>query len=89
VTIFRIKTSAVKIFMSQETLTMAVMQNCYELWINSNYIFNTTIKCTHTVEYVHYYLSNLSYMFQDKLHHPEGELLSFAQNYLPIVMFLK
>jgi len=36
----------------------------------------------------YYYLSKLSYMFQHILHHPQGELLSLAHNYLLIVMLL-
>jgi hypothetical protein len=38
--------------------------------------------------YYYYYLSNLSYMFWRIPHHPQGELSSLAQNYLPIVMLL-
>ena len=34
------------------------------------------------------YLSNLDHMFRRKLHHPQGEILSLAQNYLLIVMSL-
>jgi hypothetical protein len=33
-----------------------------------------------------YYLSNLSYMFRRIMHHPQGALLSFAENYLLILM---
>jgi len=36
-----------------------------------------------------YYLSNISYVFRLILHHPKGELLSLAQNYLLIVMLLQ
>ena len=45
-------------------------------------------KILHAVEYIYYYLANLSYMFRQKLQHPQEELLSLAQNYLLTVMLL-
>ena len=58
----------------------------------SNYIFHMLTNCTHTVDYLYiyyyYYLSDISCMFWHILYHPQGELLSLAQNCLLIVMLL-
>jgi hypothetical protein len=54
-------------------------------FLYSSYIFDVPTKFTRTVEYIYYYVSNVSHMFRRILHHPKGEFLVPAQNRLLIV----
>ena len=53
-----------------------------------NFIFAIPTKCTHTVEYIYYYLLHVSYMFRLILHYPQGKFLPLAPYYPLIVMLL-
>ena len=56
---------------------------------NSNYNFNIPTKLRITVECICFFIYQISpTYFGPKLHHPQREILSLAQNYLLIVMLL-